>query len=139
MNNEILIGNSFPFSLIRRKAQIEPCSLKDLQEMIRSRSIISFWGHRNTLDAVNRCLGADLTPEVERPALSLSGTALPMYNGKVFNECWIVSPDYRPGFRPAVGGEVSPDQILGWQCLHIVFLPDDQDARGPADLSCFWL
>jgi hypothetical protein len=35
------------------------------------------------------------------------------------NECWVLSPDYPPGFRPAIGEEVTDDKIIGWQVLKI--------------------
>ena len=119
--SKILIGNSFPLSLIRRQVVITPCVLDELRQQLSVNEIVSFWGHRNTLAAVNRCLGADLAPAVERPALSLSAEKLPVYDGEVFDECWILSPEYRDGFRPAVGEEVAAEQILGWQCLHLTF------------------
>lgn len=119
--NKILVGNSFPLSLIRRRVTIEPRGIADLLRRLRGKDIVSFWGHRNTLAAINGQLGVDLTPAVERPALSLSAEKLPMYAGEVFTECWVLSPDYKSGFRPAVGEEVAPELILGWQCLHLIF------------------
>ena len=121
MNRKILVGNSFPLSLIRRGVVITPCEIDELRRLLPGNEIVSYWGHRNTLAAVNDCLGIDLTPTVERPALSLSAEKLPMYEGEEFRECWVMSPDYRDGFRPAIGEEVSADQILGWQCLHLTF------------------
>ena len=116
-----LIGNSFPLSLIRRRVVITPCGLEELQQLLAEREIVSFWGHRNTLEAVKQCLGYDLTPHVDRPALTLSAAGLPVYEGEVFGECWVLSPDYRDSFRPAIGIEVTPEQILGWQCLLLTF------------------
>lgn len=123
--NKILVGNSFPLSLIRRRVVVEPCDIDALRRLLPGNEVVSFWGHRNTLAAAGRCLGVDLAPEVERPVLSLTAEKLPMYGGWVFDECWVLSPDYRVGFRPAIGEEVPAEQILGWQCLHIVFPSPD--------------
>ena len=124
---KILIGNSFPLSLVRRNVLIRPCQIEDLLKLLPGREIVSFWGHRNTLPAVSRRLGFDLTPAVERPALTLSPEKLPVFDGECYRECWILSPDYRPGFRPAIGEEVPLGEILGWQCLHLIF----SDASAP--------
>ena len=121
MGSRILIGNSFPLSLIRRRVVIVPCGLEELRRLLAEREIVSFWGHRNTLEAVKQCLGYDLTPRVDRPALTLSAAGLPVYEGEVFGDCWVLSPDYREGFRPAIGVEVTPGEILDWQCLHLTF------------------
>jgi hypothetical protein len=119
--NKVLIGNSFPFSLIRRKAVITPCSLSELQGQLINAEIASFWGHSNTLNAINQILGRDLTPASDRPALTLSLANKPVLDGVEFSECWILSPDYRKNFRPAIGEEVSADAICNWQCLKITF------------------
>lgn len=116
----ILIGNSFPLSLIRRKVVIEPQTISMLREKLGSHDLIhSFWGHRNTLSAAKALIGCDLTPKTERPALQLSPNNLPMLNGQTFDECWIVSPQYIENFRPAVGEEVSEDKIASWQVLRM--------------------
>lgn len=125
MKKKLLVGNSFPLSLIRRRVEIRPCGLDELQRLLAGNEIVSYWGHRNTLASISRRLGADLTPDVERPVLLLSKEKLPMYGGAVFDECWVLSPDYLDGFRPAIGDEVPPEQIVGWQCLHMVFPPAD--------------
>ena len=115
---KILVGNSFPLPLIRRAAEIAP---QPAEAFPRDARIVSYWGHANTLAAANAFLGVDLTPETERPALSLSPELLPSLNGESFDECWVLSPDYAEGFRPAVGSEVSPDKIKGWTMLRIVW------------------
>lgn len=118
---KILIGNSFPLSLIRRPARMTPCPLSDLQKELETGEIVSFWGHRNTLAAANELLGNDLEPATERPVLRLSASDLPELEGIEFSECWIISPNYKSNFRPAVGEEIPPEMISSWQCLKITF------------------
>ena len=117
----ILIGNSFPLSLIRRNVRIEPVGRDELLATIKGRQIASFWGHSNTLAAANDWLGVDLTPKTERPALHLSDNKLPQLDGMEYQACFILSPNYRPGFRPAIGAEVDAADILGWQVLKIIW------------------
>lgn len=117
----LLIGNTFPLPLIRRAVRITLGSREELRELAVERPLASFWGHANTLPAVNQWLGIDLTPAIERPALQLSPEQLPMLDGQQYRECYVLSPDYRPGFRPAIGIEVQPEEILGWQVLHLVW------------------
>lgn len=118
---KILIGNSFPLSLIRRKVVITPCTLDELQKKLENTRIVSFWGHCNTLNVINQLLGKDLTPETERPVLTLSPDNNPVLDGTEFSECWILSPDYQKNFRPAIGEEVTVNDIISWQCLKISF------------------
>ena len=119
-DGSVLIGNSFPLVLIRRRVSIAPVSPEDLRRCLASaEKIVSFWGHRNTLPAAEAFLGIPLTPERERPAISLDEEKFPVMDGKRFTECFVLSPDYRTGFRPAIGQEVTPDQISGWHCLKI--------------------
>ena len=56
-----------------------------------------------------------------RPAVRLSAEGLPELHGRAYSECWILSPDYRPGFRPAIGAEVQAEDITGWQVLKITW------------------
>jgi hypothetical protein len=115
----LLIGSTFPLSLIRRPVRVSPRPVKVLWELVRTRPVMSFWGHANTLAAANRMLGIDLTPAVERPALVLDAASLPTLAGRTFEECWVLSPDYAEGFRPGVGQEVPMERIRGWQVLLI--------------------
>ena len=117
----VLLGNSFPLSLIRRAVHIEPRSLEELRQTVGERGYVSFWGHTNTLEAAKTILGFDPIPPSLRPALTLNGDGFPSLNGAVFEEVWVLSPDYREGFRPAIGCEVTPAQILGWQILRLQF------------------
>ena len=119
----VLLGNAFPLSLIRRPVRIEPVSLDTLRRAIIARSVCSFWGHANTLTVAAKLLETDITPRDTRPAITLTDTYQPMLNGIVFDDCWILSPDYEPGFRPTIGQEVSETAIQGWQVLHITWEP----------------
>lgn len=119
---KLLIGNSFPMSLIRRSVHIEPCSLTELQRNLAESEIFSFWGHSNTLPAIKQLLNRDLTPSEPRPVLTLSENNKPLYVGNEFSQCWVLAPDYCPGFRPAIGEDVPPEKIRSWQCLKITFL-----------------
>lgn len=121
MTKHLLIGNSFPLSLIRRRVVIAPTTRQHLLQELASADIKSFWGHENTLYAVNRWLGVDLTPTSNRPALTLSSDNFPHLDGETFHRCFVLSPDYRPGYRPAIGAEVDAHDILGWQTLEIIF------------------
>ena len=119
--NILLVGNSFPLSLIRRLVTIRPAGCIELQAAAASRRLVSFWGHASTLAAASRFVGFDLTPACARPVLSLDTDGYPSYDGNVFRECWVVSPDYVANFRQAVGQEVSPEMISGWQVLHLLW------------------
>lgn len=119
----VLLGNSFPLSLIRRPVIIEPRPLADLQRAAAKCGFLSFWGHSNTLSAARSVLGFDPTPPVERPALKLDDAKLPSIGGQTFSEVWVLSPDYFPGFRPKIGEEVSSQEIRGWEALRVQFPP----------------
>jgi len=117
----LLIGSTYPLTLIRRKVSIAPQPIEALQEEIRSRPINSFWGHNNTLAAAEQLLGAGVKPNSERPAISLDADYYPCLDGECFRECWVMSPDYVQGFRPNIGEEVTTDKIIGWQILKITW------------------
>ena len=117
----VLLGNSFPLSLIRRAVRIEPRTLAELRQAIAVQGCISYWGHDNTLAAAKQFLGFDPAPCRERPALTLSGDGLPLLDGVAYDEVWVLSPDYADGFRPHIGVEVVPEQITNWQVLRIQF------------------
>lgn len=91
--------------------------VKDLPEFkaeLVGCKIHSFWGHVNTLNAVNAFAGMDLTPHAERPVLFLSEKGLPMLDGFEFDTCWVLSPVYKRNFRAGIGEEVSDDMIETW-------------------------
>jgi len=117
----ILISNSFPFALIRRKVTVEPMPIEVLQVLLRVRPVISAWGHANTLEQANRISGVDLKPRSERPAITLDEDGLPCLEAHSHRECWLLSPDYAPGFRPKPGEEVPPESIVGWQVLRLTW------------------
>ena len=110
-----MIGNSFPFNLISRRAVITVVEREEFRQQISGCVIHSFWGHANTLKAAERFTGMDLTPVVPRPVLTLSDRNLPMLNDREFDECWVLSPIYACNLRPEIGREVSINQIDGWR------------------------
>ena len=118
-HHPILLGSAFPLALVRRRVVIEPRPLAELRNLLQSRTLASFWGHRNTLGIAQLMLGVDVRPKTERPALFLNEAGLPMLDAIIFSECWIVSPDYVPGYRPAIGEEIPAHKIIGWQVLRM--------------------
>ena len=114
-----LTGSTFPLSLIRRSVRIEPVTLEAYRRHLFLETWSSFWGHQNTLSCANALTGVDLTPRIERPAVILNRDGFPTLNGIEYRDCWVLSPEYRPGFRPAIGQEVQASDILGWQVLRI--------------------
>lgn len=117
-NPKVLIGNSFPLTQIRRRAEILPCPKKAFPQ---DAEIYSFWGHANTLRLAGEFLGVDLTPREERPAIALSPENFPVLYGEEFRECWIVSPNYVKNFRAKIGEEITADKIRDWSILKIVW------------------
>lgn len=83
--------------------------------------VASFWGHENSRGAAEAVLGVSLATRGERPAVTLSPDGLPMLDGEVYSSCWLLSPDYPDGFRPAIGSEVNPEQIKGWHVLKLTW------------------
>ena len=126
--SRVLIGNSFPFSLVRCERMVaEAMSLADLRAAIAGSEVVSFWGHANTRAAAEAVLGVSLAPRSDRPALTLSPEGLPMLDGDAFETCWLLSPDYPEGFRPAIGVEVGPEQIKGWHVLKLTWQQERND------------
>ena len=117
MKDPILISNSYPFSLIRRRVTVEPSEVEELRDNLRTRPWASAWGHPNTLEAARTMAGTDLSPKTARPSISLNAENLPSLDGMIFRECWLLSPDYVPGFRPSPGEDVTPENICGWHIL----------------------
>ena len=117
-----LVGNSFPMNLVRRKVTITPETWQNCLHVLNAGSWKSFWGHQNTLSAVNDLCGLDLTPRTIRPALQLDKNGYPVLDGESFRECWLLSPEYTEGFRPAIGEEVGIEKIKAWQVLHITWV-----------------
>ena len=122
VKTKVLIGNSFPFSLVRcARLVVESKPLAALKEALVGAEVVSFWGHENTRAAAEGVLGVSLRPRTERPAVTLSSRSRPMLDGDEFDTCWLLSPDYPEGFRPAIGAEVTPDQIAGWHVLKLTW------------------
>ena len=117
-----LIGNSFPWSLVRREITAVPLSFAEFRQEIAEIQLVSFWGHPETLADVSKMCGCDLTPQQERLALSLSPEKLPELNGTAFRICYLVSPDYRVSFRPSLN-PACPEtpEIDGWSILKIIW------------------
>lgn len=117
---KILVGNSFPFSLIRcERLIVEQKPISELKDALASAEVASFWGHENTRAAAESVLGVSLATHGVRPAVTLSPAQRPMLDGEEFSSCWLLSPDYPEGFRPAIGTEVGPEQIKGWHVLKL--------------------
>ena len=121
ISGKLLVGNSFPFSLLRRDVDVRVLSQEEARTLLASRDHVSFWGHANTLSSAETAMGCGLKPATERPALTLDADNFPFLDGVSFRDCLICSPEYRPGFRPAVGEEVPPDAILGWHTLLLIW------------------
>lgn len=119
----VLIGNTFPFALLRRDVNVRMLSLDDLRSSLAGAEIVSFWGHESSRAVAEALLGGvSLRPETERPALTLSPDGLPTLGGRIFRSCFVLAPDYRPGYRPAIGAETSSSDILGWHALRVDWL-----------------
>ena len=119
---KVLVGNSFPFSLVRcEKLTVEPRSVEELRTVLAESGAASFWGHENTRAAAEAELGVSLRPRMERPAVTLSADGHPVLDGETFDTCWLLSPDYPEGFRPTIGVEVGPEQIAGWHVLKLTW------------------
>ena len=113
---------SFPFSLVRcARLVVEPQPIVALKTALAGANVVSFWGHENTRAAAEGVLGVSLRPRTERPAVTLSSGNRPMLDGEEFDTCWLLSPDYPEGFRPAIGAEVTPEQIAGWHVLKLTW------------------
>ena len=129
MPQGMIIGSTFPLSLIRRPCEITPIRGDGAAYLNQVRSdilqngyeVASFWGHTNTLAAAKQFLGFDVTPRTERPSLVLNENNLPVLEGITTHFVYVVSPNYRPGFRPQIGVEVTSEEILGWEVLVVYF------------------
>lgn len=114
---QLLVGNSFPLSLITRRVIIEPVALEEFQAAAVGADIHSFWGHANTLAAAQAAMGIAFRPKTERPVVSLDSEGYPTLDGMSFTKCWIISPEYVQDFRPRIGEEVPLANIRGWRVL----------------------
>lgn len=124
---KVLVGNSFPLSLIRREVKMEVCKVEAFKRQCQGAQMYSFWGHENTLAAAESVLGMNLKPKMSRPAVVLSEEELPMFEGEVFRECYVLSPNYKADFRPKIGEEVLEEQIASWQLLRLSWLDTNEE------------
>lgn len=119
----LLIGNSFPMSLITREVIIKPKTIDDLHRKIETaKEIYSFWGHDNTVQIASKICGTNLKNRGDgsmRPAVTTTPDGLPSLGGLVFRECWILTPEYIKTFRPSIGEEVDVEMIKNWRVLRI--------------------
>ena len=62
---KMLVGNSFPLSLVRGGEVRMTCpSLCELQKLVRDSEVVSYWGHENTRSVAEAVLGASLKPKI---------------------------------------------------------------------------
>lgn len=112
----ILLGNTYPPALVRRRVVITPITLEAAIKLLAN-GFESFWGHTNTIQAANEQLGVDVRPKTERPAVILDKEGFPSLNGIIATKVLVLSPNYANGFRPQIGEEVPLEKLTGWQCL----------------------
>ena len=116
-----ITGNTYPMSLIRRAVRIVPVTMEYYRTRLDEDAWTSYWGHENTLEAVKTVCGHDLRPTETRPALTLDEEGYPSLLGVRYRECLVLSPEYRPGYRPAIGKEDKTEDIRSWQVLRIIW------------------
>jgi hypothetical protein len=119
--DKLLIGNSFPMSLIRREVKCVPIAVEEFREFIADIEIVSFWGHDNTVDGASELLARDLRPKQKRPVLKLSEKNLPVLNNCEFDTVYVVCPEYAVGFRPEINNEFDTKQIKNWQVVKLTW------------------
>ena len=116
----VLIGNSFPLSLVRNhRVEIEEIGVEALRRVLTESDPVSFWGHENSRSLAESVLSVSLKTATARPAMTLDGEGFPTLDGQRFTECHVLSPDYAPGFRPSIGSEVPSDAIHAWHALRL--------------------
>ena len=119
---KVLVGNSFPLSLVRNHhVEIEEIGVEALRRILAESDAVSYWGHENSRSAAEQVVAVSLKPSVERPAMTLDGEGFPMLDGERYTECHVLSPDYAVGFRPAIGAEVPPEAIRSWHALRLTW------------------
>ena len=117
---KILIGNAFSMTLIRNhQVTIGEIEISELKSLALSNGVVSYWGHENSRKAAEGVLGVSLATKVMRPAIELSPEGYPMLYGEEYSECYVLSPEYKSNFRPAIGVEVPADAIAAWHALHV--------------------
>lgn len=118
---KVLLGNTFPLTLVRREVRIYPITVDEAKALLTIAGFNSFWGHTNTATVAKAQLGFDVMPKTERPALVIDEDGLPGLNGEHSDTIVVLSPTYRSGFRPAMGQEVTEADIVGWEPLLVKF------------------
>ena len=97
-------------------------SLDEMKALAQESEVVSYWGHENTRAVAEGVLGTSLRPAVARPALTVSSEGRPTLEGETFESCWVLSPDYVPGYRPAIGTEVGAESITGWSVVKLEWI-----------------
>ena len=105
--------------LVRRPARLTPLGKEDLLVLLKDKEVVSFWGHQNTVALASAYLGREIP--CRRVALGLSRDLFPSIDGETFQEVILLTPEYREGFRPQIGVEPTPEDILRWGALRISF------------------
>lgn len=119
---KVLIGNSFPLSLVRgHRVEIEEIGVDALRCVLAESEPVSYWGHENSRSVAEQVVAVSLKPAVERPAMTLDGEGFPTLDGRRYTECHVLSPDYAAGYRPAIGAEVPPEAIRSWHALRLTW------------------
>lgn len=117
---KMLLGNTFSMTLIRHHTvTVVDCAVEELAREAQRRGVVSYWGHENTRAVAEAQLGVDLRPQSARPAITLDAKGFPSLDGNSFKCCYVLSPDYRTGYRPAIGEEVRAEDIQGWHALKL--------------------
>ena len=125
---KVLLGNAFPMTLVRGRAVlVREIPVDELSAEAAAGEVCSFWGHENTRVAAERVLGVGLKTMTARPAIALDAQGLPSLDGTSFARCFVLSPEYRAGWRPAVGQEVGVDAVLSWHALELRWLERGAD------------
>lgn len=96
-------------------------SLAELRRVMNRATTHSFWGHPETARLARELLGQPMEPASYRPALRLNEAGLPMLDGHVFSECWLLTPAYPVGFRPAP--DARPAGAERWMTLRVRWQP----------------
>jgi hypothetical protein len=117
----VLLGNSFPMPLVYRPLHITPRKVEDLQRLLKSHPVRSFWGHGNTVTVASSLVGTDLTPRSQRPALRVDTEGYPVLDGESFEEVWVLSPVLPAGYRSPEWEVVPSHVIKGWKVLQLSF------------------
>lgn len=124
--NALLVGNTFPMTLIDRVVTINPIGIEEARQELTLAVDLgllrSFWGHQNTLETAIRMLGCPaLRPRNDRIPIILNDERYPGVDGVFAENVLVLSPRYPNGFRPSIGVEVTEHEILGWQALMVMF------------------